>query len=995
MLAQAIRHFNLAPLIVIHIDRQVQKTVMKTLQSRWTLRVIILTALCVTIAVSFNTAKTFTLTSAAQTSTVPPPPAQRADRFGIYNWNIDYTAYSESSNLDRLNWGAERVAEIGSRTIHAFLGTRDVYHILSPTQTDLVAIAKLPAYDQLFRDPRFKTIMLTTYSHAALFDNWADGFTPTEYAAERDEMQQLVEYLLTNPAFADKTFILFNWEADGAIYGYRTKRTTWDYYRDWLKARVEGVKLAKAHYPDSPVKLFSGMEYVLVRSLDTGAPCGAPVNDPLNHNALQNRCAISYLAPQIEFDYYGYSAWQTLYEKFLDPNADLKAILKRDFTFALNQVKAQRPEVTEHNFILLEAGFERPRYGECNSANYVSELFDAIEAPDTFQVSYAVWWQIVDNAPFFGYIVGDYYFGLYRVYDGQLELTLPGLVFQKRIAGEPVTRYTNCPMIRQTPEPGILTPQGNLDFRLNPDTAPAIYVQDCCTNSTTLFSSADNRVFFDQKTRHFQLTRDQTQSWYESPTQINFGLPPGRRPGAARVFVRDAQGRESNNQTIFFACADCPQIRESCGVLDATYQTSRIEPGDTINLFGERFSPSGNVVTIEQRDWAQRLHTYRATVLAESATQLQVALPRELRPEWVAAVVNVTDTQGRESNDVAFSLSAPCATCPPRIKPCDPILPQDSAGNAFRAGAPLDIFGRFAPSGNSVVVEQTDRNNNFYRHLLSKSPDLSFESSQCLTALLPRTVFPGRAIIYVVDAQGRESVARSITVAPNLVANVSAASFRVAPLAPESIVAAFSTTLATATQSAAGLPLPTELAGTRVLVRDSAGVEHLASLFFVSPEQVNYLLPTDTALGPATVIVQNGYGASANGQIEIKRIAPDLFSASANGRGLIAAVVLRIKADGTQQFEPVTGPIDFGAATDQLYLIAFGTGLRGRSALNSVSLKFGGLDANVTYAGPQGSFAGLDQINALLPRALAGRGEVMVSLTVEGVATNELLINFK
>jgi uncharacterized protein (TIGR03437 family) len=926
-----------------------------------------------------------------QTPTVPLPPTQRADRFGIYNWNIDYAAYPTNSPLDRLNWGAERVAEIGSRTIHVYLGTYDVYQVLPPNGNDLVTLARSPAYDRLFRDARFQTLMLTTYSRGAQESNWADGLTLEEAATERGEMQRLGEYLLTNPAFAGKTFILFNWEADGAIYHHRNRPSAWDAYRDWLKARIEGVKLAKAHHPDSPVKLFSGMEYVLVRSLDTGAPCGTPVSDPVSQDPLLNRCAINHLAPQLEFDYYGYSAWQTLYEKFLDPNTDLKAVLNRDFNFALNLVKAQRPEITEHNFILLEAGFERPRYGECNSANYANELFDAIEAPDAFQVSYAVWWQIVDNAPFFGYIVGDYYFGLYRVYNGKLELTLPGLVFQKRIAGQPVARYTGCPLIRQSPEPGILTPQGDLDFRLNPDTAPTIFVQGCCTNSTTPFSPTGNTVFFDQKTRRFQMPRDQTQFWYESPTQINFGLPPGRRPGAARVFVRDAQGRESNNQTIIFNCADCPLIKDSCGVLNANHQTLRIEPGDTVTVFGERFAPTGNSVTVEQRDLAQRLHAYRAAVTAESPTQLRVTLPRELQP-GLEAVINVTTPQGRESNDVAFLIAASCTDCGPLIKPCDGFV---SPTGEFRAGAPLDIFGRFAPSGNRVLVEQVDRNHTTYRHVLKQGAGLSFESNLRLTATLPTTLFAGRALIYVKDAQGRASLATALTIKPTPVAQVSAAFFRAVPLAPDSIIAAFGTALATTTQSAASLPLPTELAGTRVLVRDSAGVERSAPLFFVSPGQINYLLPAGSATGTATVTVQNGYGSSASGQLEISRLAPGLFSAAANGQGLAAAVLLRLRADGTQQFEPVSQPIDFGAPTDQLYLLAFGTGLRGRSTLDAVRLSLGGVAAEVSYAGPQGSLAGLDQVNALLPRSLAGRGVVALNLNVEGIAANEVTLNFR
>ena len=77
-------------------------------------------------------------------------------------------------------------------------------------------------------------------------------------------------------------------------------------------------------------------------------------------------------------------------------------------------------------------------------------------------------------------------------------------------------------------------------------------------------------------------------------------------------------------------------------------------------------------------------------------------------------------------------------------------------------------------------------------------------------------------------------------------------------------------------------------------------------------------------------------------------------------------------------------------------LILFGTGLRNRSALTAVSCKLGGTDAPVSFAGAQGGFAGLDQINVgPLSRSLAGRGEVEVLLTVEGKTANTVRIAIK
>ena len=73
----------------------------------------------------------------------------------------------------------------------------------------------------------------------------------------------------------------------------------------------------------------------------------------------------------------------------------------------------------------------------------------------------------------------------------------------------------------------------------------------------------------------------------------------------------------------------------------------------------------------------------------------------------------------------------------------------------------------------------------------------------------------------------------------------------------------------------------------------------------------------------------------------------------------------------------------------------YGTGLRNRSALANVNLKIGGVDAPVDFAGAQGEFAGLDQINARLPRSLIGRGEVDLMLMVDGQTANTVRVNIK
>jgi uncharacterized protein (TIGR03437 family) len=241
------------------------------------------------------------------------------------------------------------------------------------------------------------------------------------------------------------------------------------------------------------------------------------------------------------------------------------------------------------------------------------------------------------------------------------------------------------------------------------------------------------------------------------------------------------------------------------------------------------------------------------------------------------------------------------------------------------------------------------------------------------------------------------------------VASVSSASYQRLGLAGDAIAAAYGASLATATQNAPSVPLPTTLAGTTVKVRDSSGTELFASLFFVSPNQINFVMPTGLLPGTATVIATSGESVSV-GAVLNDVVAPGIFTANASGQGVAAAQVLRLKANGAQIYESISRydttlnqfvavPIDFGpdlgTAGDQLILTLFGTGWRYRSGIATVTCTIGGVSMEVLYAGPQGDYVGLDQMNLVLPRALAGRGEVDLVLTVDGKLANTVRINFK
>ncbi|MDX2033142.1 MAG: putative Ig domain-containing protein [Blastocatellia bacterium] len=243
-----------------------------------------------------------------------------------------------------------------------------------------------------------------------------------------------------------------------------------------------------------------------------------------------------------------------------------------------------------------------------------------------------------------------------------------------------------------------------------------------------------------------------------------------------------------------------------------------------------------------------------------------------------------------------------------------------------------------------------------------------------------------------------------VVLTTNLFTSVSAANFLPNnPLAPESIVAGFGMNLTSTIQAATTLPLPTELAGVSLKVRDSAGAERLAPLFFVSPTQINYLLPAGTAIGPSTVTVTNGGNIVAEGGTEIATVSPGMFSADGSGRGLASALALRIRSNGAQSFEPIsrydaaTGrfvplPIDVSNPADQVYLVFYATGLKLRSALSAVACAVGGVASDVLYAGEVAGFVGYDQVNVRLASTLAGRGEIDVVITVDGKTANTVRI---
>src|ERR1022692_3944488 len=223
---------------------------------------------------------------------------------------------------------------------------------------------------------------------------------------------------------------------------------------------------------------------------------------------------------------------------------------------------------------------------------------------------------------------------------------------------------------------------------------------------------------------------------------------------------------------------------------------------------------------------------------------------------------------------------------------------------------------------------------------------------------------------------------------------------QVEPFAGESIVSVYGINLAGGTASAVSLPLPTSLDGNTVTVTDSSGVARQASLFYVSPSQINFEIPAGTATGTATVTFQNQNGTIQSTTISIGSVSPGIFEL--NGAGLVAALVLPVISGTQQPLQPVyqlSGgnviplPINLGPSTEQIYLEMYGTGIRNAK---SVTVTVGSLSVPVLYAGAAPGFAGEDQVNiGPLPQSLAGKGSVNILLTADGQAANTVNVTIQ
>jgi uncharacterized protein (TIGR03437 family) len=225
-------------------------------------------------------------------------------------------------------------------------------------------------------------------------------------------------------------------------------------------------------------------------------------------------------------------------------------------------------------------------------------------------------------------------------------------------------------------------------------------------------------------------------------------------------------------------------------------------------------------------------------------------------------------------------------------------------------------------------------------------------------------------------------------------------------VSPDSLAAVVGQDLSS--QTAAGsAPYPTSLGGISLQVVDSAGAVRVAQLLYVSPTQINFLVPPGTAAGAATLSIPNGSPNPITGTAQIQTVAPAMFTANENGQGVVSAAAYRTVLPTTIAVPiPVfqcldapgscrSVPISLGVDTP-VFVTVMATGLRGRSSDSAVHLTIGGQPVAIQAINAiddGGSAAGIDQLFFPLPLSLRGSGEVDMVVTVDGTTSNTARIN--
>lgn len=225
------------------------------------------------------------------------------------------------------------------------------------------------------------------------------------------------------------------------------------------------------------------------------------------------------------------------------------------------------------------------------------------------------------------------------------------------------------------------------------------------------------------------------------------------------------------------------------------------------------------------------------------------------------------------------------------------------------------------------------------------------------------------------------------------------------PVAAGAVASLFGAGISEDTESAAALPLSASLAGRELVINDDIK----APLLFVSPDQVNFQVPSASPVGAqkAAVRVTETAELVAGGAILIASSSPGLFTLSQDGKGPGAVLnqdgtpnrPLNAAARGSviQLFGTGQGPVsptvaDGQPAPEGVLAKTVATPTADANAcLNSqpsVCVAIGAAFGEIQYSGLAPGFVGLWQLNVKIPQSAPTGVAIPVRAVIHGAPSN-------
>lgn len=275
------------------------------------------------------------------------------------------------------------------------------------------------------------------------------------------------------------------------------------------------------------------------------------------------------------------------------------------------------------------------------------------------------------------------------------------------------------------------------------------------------------------------------------------------------------------------------------------------------------------------------------------------------------------------------------------------------------------------PNGGSALLKAFDASN-LASELFSSDTLPNDDPGSWVEFTVP-TIADGKVFVGVQGALAVYGLLNSAPVQPAAIAN--AASFNTASLSPGALATIFGSGLSLTTAAASSIPLPISLADVQVTVNG-----YRASLLYVSPTQINLQLPAGLQPGPAQIVVTVAGQSSPPLTAPVSSAAPGIFLSSAS---LAAAL-----DDGNHDIDP-SNPAQPGS-TISVFLTGIGpltatvhTGAPApatplATAALTVTATVGGRPATVTFAGLAPGYAGLAQVNLIVPNLPPGNYPIVV-----------------